>query len=237
GGGICIGDHNNTTSTDVTISNCIISGNHVGGDYPRGGGIATFNEPILSVNNTLFWNNTLEDVSCDDPWLCVNVTKNNNLDSCDAYGNLTLDPLFVSPGTENFSLESGSPCIDAGSNSFVTTETDFLHNYRIWDGNHDNDSVVDMGAYEYDSEFNSVGITENDLKLKKAITIFPNPTSNYLNIDVKDVLQVEVYNNSGCFKFKSSQSKIDISNLKPGVYFLKIIDKKQNFYSSKILKY
>ncbi len=55
GGGICVGDYNNTTSTEVTISNCIIFGNSCWWRYPRGGGIATFNEPILSVNNTLFW--------------------------------------------------------------------------------------------------------------------------------------------------------------------------------------
>ncbi len=110
--------------------------------------------------------NTLEDVSCDDPWLCVNVTTNNNLDSCDAYGNLTLDPQFISPINEDFTLESNSPCIDAGLNSIVTTETDFLHNYRIWDGNYDGDTVVDIGAYEYDSEYNPVGIITKRIEIK-----------------------------------------------------------------------
>jgi len=235
GGGICVGD-NSISDSEVTIANCILYGNHVAGDYPKGGGIYTYNEPTLTVVNTLFWNNTLEDVNCDDPWLCVNVTVNNNLDSCDAYGNLTLDPQFASPETENYTLESGSPCIDAGINTMVTTETDFLHNHRIWDGNNDQDTIVDIGAYEYLSPANPVGISTHELQATN-IMVYPNPAGEHINVNIQNISQVRIYDNSGRLILQTNQPSIDISDLNPGFYLLKVIDEEQRWYTGKVVKY
>ncbi|MDP8218682.1 MAG: hypothetical protein P9M03_08155 [Candidatus Theseobacter exili] len=88
----------------------------------------------LSVTNSLIWNNEGGNFSCDDTWLGVNVTINNNMDSCDAYANLIMNPLFVSPSLEDFSVDMESPCIDAGDNNYVTSETDFIHNFSACSG-------------------------------------------------------------------------------------------------------
>lgn len=68
-----------------------------------------------------------------------------------------------------------------------------------------------------------VGITDPDLT--KGITIFPNPTSNILNIYSKDNFNIEeifIYNMFGQEVSKSKQKIIDVSSLNSGVYFLKI---------------
>ena len=55
----------------------------------------------------------------------------------------TDDPQLVDESAGNFRLKSISPCIDAGSNSYVQGETDLDGNPRIVNG------LVDQGAYEF----------------------------------------------------------------------------------------
>lgn len=52
--------------------------------------------------------------------------------------------------TGNLRLQSNSPAIDAGDNSFMTgIPIDLDGELRIVDGNMDGTLTVDMGAYEY----------------------------------------------------------------------------------------
>ena len=57
----------------------------------------------------------------------------------------TNDPGFVDAANGDYRLASGSPCIDAGDNAYVTTATDLAGNARIANG------TVDIGCYEYGS--------------------------------------------------------------------------------------
>jgi hypothetical protein len=69
-------------------------------------------------------------------------------------GDISADPLFVSPTTGNYHLRPGSPVIDAGDNSAADLPaTDLDGNPRIQDGNGDGIAVVDMGVYERTAPF------------------------------------------------------------------------------------
>ena len=59
------------------------------------------------------------------------------------FGNITNEPVFVNLVGGDFHLQSNSPCINSGNNSYVTTTADVDGNTRIVGG------TVDIGAYEY----------------------------------------------------------------------------------------
>ena len=68
-------------------------------------------------------------------------------ESTTANGSNTIysDPLFVSASDHN--LESGSPCIDAGTNAGAPSE-DIAGNARPFDGDGNHTATVDVGAFE-----------------------------------------------------------------------------------------
>jgi hypothetical protein len=63
------------------------------------------------------------------------------------YGNISADPLFVSPATNDYRLQTGSPAIDTGTNVAIAAR-DLAGQPRIADGNGDGIPVIDMGAFE-----------------------------------------------------------------------------------------
>jgi len=114
------------------------------------------------VTNCILWRNTPEQISGR-----AVITYSDIQGGWRGEGNINADPCFVDPDSNDFHLLAGSPCIDAGENSSVpadihdldgdgnTTEPipfDLDDNPRIVDGNSDGNSVVDMGAYEYEYE-------------------------------------------------------------------------------------
>jgi hypothetical protein len=87
------------------------------------------------------------DYSDDNP-----STTSSTLNSCcttplpsplQGVGDITNAPLFVNYDLANLRLQSNSPCINAGNNTYVTAPTDLDGNARIVSG------TVDIGAYEY----------------------------------------------------------------------------------------
>ena len=137
-----------------TLNNCTLTGN-TAVTYGGGSGYGTLNNCTLSgntanngggsgygtLNNCIVWGNTAD----------IGGTENydsSTLNYCNSYppkagtGNISEDPLFVDATNNDFRLQPSSPCIDAGSNDYVTTATDLDGNPRIVN------DTVDMGAYE-----------------------------------------------------------------------------------------
>jgi hypothetical protein len=111
--------------------------------------------------NTNMWDNHISGVpagvcdslvfeSCNLNDLNVVKTGNNNISS---------DPKYFSPETGDFSLQPGSPCIDAGNNKYVDFTSDFPGKARIWNATGKDSAIVDIGAFEYNAPCFS--LTEN----------------------------------------------------------------------------
>ncbi len=78
-----------------------------------------------------------------------------------------------------------------------------------------------------DSTYFYKGVASNINKIQSsniAVSIFPNPTTDQLNIiGISSIEKVEIYNLSGMFQAAYlNKSTIDISNLSEGIYFVKI---------------
>ncbi len=132
------------------VRNCLITDNtSIGSGH--GGGVNIYTAG--NVYNCTVVNNTSPDCGGIRTWNTSNVGNNivynnsaPNIRSTGAsdnhFNNFTSDPSFV--GANDFHLQLGSPCIDAGINAaWMTTAYDLDGNTRIYN------SIVDKGCYEY----------------------------------------------------------------------------------------
>jgi hypothetical protein len=120
-------------------NSCTIAGNSEGAD----GG--TFVNSVIYGNSDSNWEFDgyygLHFTSCCTTPIPTNyVTPFASMSAVDTFTN---DPLFVNSAVGDYHLQSSSPCINSGKNSYVTTATDFDGNPRIKGG------TVDVGAYEF----------------------------------------------------------------------------------------
>jgi hypothetical protein len=132
-----------------SIVNTIVEGN-TGGE----GGIYFEDCPSVSVSYGDCYDNQNGNYAGAVPiGLGELATLNANGDSCDVFYNICLDPLFVYPDQNDYRLQWGSPCIDAGDPDPV---------YNDPDG-----TVADMGAFYYDQSIPvRVLLTPHDMPIE-----------------------------------------------------------------------
>ena len=130
-------------SPDITptriLNNNIIFGARSGGgiswegDYPGG---------IIKFNNV--WNNTPDNYGFAVPGV-AGLTYGGQADHTGIEGNISQDPLFIDAQINDFHLQTGSPCINAGDPKIIPAlgETDIDGELRMYAAR------IDMGADEY----------------------------------------------------------------------------------------
>lgn len=156
--------------------------------------------------------------------------------------NITTNPMFVAPSggsgnvydgvTADWSLQSGSPCINTGNPVGSYPSTDKAGNPRVVN------AIIDMGAYESQT-ITDVG--QNDVQAM--FSVYPNPASRSLVISFQSSLNanldLEIINALGEQVFQISDIEnqklsIDVSEFASGIYFVKIKDGTKT-HSRKIL--
>ena len=158
GGAICGWDY-----ADIILTNCTLTENT---GVLNGGGLFLNNGVTGIINNSIFWENIPEQIyyhPSNDPnqvevnYSCFTngesgITTSGNGVVTWLEGNIEDDPVFLDSGEHPFQLNSNSPCIDSGTIDTINLnlpEFDILGNFRFWDGDEDENIVIDMGAYEY----------------------------------------------------------------------------------------
>jgi hypothetical protein len=72
---------------------------------------------------------------------------------------------------------------------------------------------------------------------QRCVNVFPNPTSGVLHISSIDVAQMQIFAMSGQLLMQSNSAQIDLSDLPPSLYFLKVFDNNNNLLlKQKVLK-
>jgi len=142
--------------TTCTVVNCLLSGNKadIHGDaartsdahlrmlyctivYNNATGVSGIGNAILSLTNCIVWGQTSENVENDYDVQYSDVQGGYATGT----GNLNADPLFVNTNILDYSLQAGSPCIEAGT-LIPGITTDCMGNPRV------QGSETDMGCYE-----------------------------------------------------------------------------------------
>jgi len=152
--------------SDVTLENITVSGN----SSTYGGSIGVGEGGNVNLTNSILWGNTDGTEEVDGEVLLeldgsLTAYYNDIEGGYGGFANIDADPLFTNPDSGDFTLQQGSPCIDAG-----TADLD-------WDGIEDITdyfgSAPDMGAYEY---FIALGVDNDGLPTSYMIhQNYPNP--------------------------------------------------------------
>jgi hypothetical protein len=80
-------------------------------------------------------------------------------------------------------------------------------------------------------------LSSNSFDLENDVTIYPNPTSDFLNINSKKTIKkYELINVLGQVVIRDNTSQLDLSKLQSGSYIIKIMFIDDTFYTSKVLK-
>lgn len=134
-----------------TLYNCTLAGNSA---TNRGGGGYGFDSFHIHANcvlyNSIIYSNVAPispDCGCTQYDSCI-PTGNAG----EGTGNISDPPQFVNAAAGNFRLQSTSPCINAGNNTYVSSSTDLDGRPRIAG------VIVDLGAYEFQPGVSSVFI-------------------------------------------------------------------------------
>jgi hypothetical protein len=154
-----------------TLSNCALSGNEsdVGGGaigstlinctlgnnfavFYGGGAESCMLDDCIVYYNSVYYGGSDPGFSSDSilNYSCVQTPTTNGI------GNITDAPMFVNQAGGDFHLQSNSPCINMGANSYVNSATDLDGNPRIVQG------TVDMGAYEYQLPVPALVLVQSD---------------------------------------------------------------------------
>jgi hypothetical protein len=157
GGGAAV-----TQEAQIDFVNCTFADNSSG----FGGGLDIRTGGKVSVVNSIFWDNTNQQI-------CITTTDSRisslNLNYCDIQngldsisvdtssvfqwgdGNMDADPLFTHPAGAEYHLQDGSSCIGAGIDSLEIAGTWYVAPIIDLEGNprpNPAGSMPDMGAYE-----------------------------------------------------------------------------------------
>ena len=123
------------------VKNCVITNN----TGPHGAGIRTRNVGLV-YNCIIYYNNGTNYEVDGSGYHYYNTCTTPDLPGTYSTDCISSVPIFadLTPGSEDYRLQSGSPCIDVGMNfSWMATVPDLDGNPRIVN------VTVDMGAYEY----------------------------------------------------------------------------------------
>jgi hypothetical protein len=240
GGGIGIVDFAARPNSVAFISNCTFSDNTA--SYGTTISVQDLNE--LRITNSIFWNSEVSttnmihmDYYYNDDTMITRI-NHSNIQGGDVSivgeggrallkwedGNITTDPAFIDPASNDYSLNWNSPCIEAGKEDTTglhLPETDLNGDPRIVNPR------IDMGAYEFQFP---VGLTTNKTDAN-SFKIYPAVTKSIVTVEFPGYLTgksglIKIYSANGIqmeeMKLDPGMNKIeiDVSGFSSGIYFV-----------------
>lgn len=139
---------------------------------------------------------------------------------------------FVSCPTNDFNSQKLSYWINDGNQTFIREEINpyYLTSTHLISNDFDGDGDIDVLSSNTKFPFtlwkntSDVALSISETPANLSLLLYPNPTTNYINIKTNDaILKAELYNIQGQKVNASfSNNKVDIQNISNGIYFLKL---------------
>jgi len=242
----------------IDINQAILLSEDDYGDFYSGINFFGFYNDVISSFMTTAWGETntnigtfdysgdiLEQYTINDANLANSAGQRNNLMYIELNNGIAeydlndnTETMIVSPLTESIAAS----VIDTINNNFYITTSDFFSygNGYIYNFEGNQTSTIDVGisaqaiAVDYRTT-TSINDNINDF----VISVYPNPAGNYIKLHSNksiDIENIDIIDNLGRVVLSANNdSKIDVSNLNTGIYFV-IVHSKYHEFSSRFIK-
>jgi len=162
----------------------------------------------------------------------INGTVISTIEASDPDGD-TLTYLIISGNdAEAFSLDSNSGELTVSTSSALDFETTPSYSLviKVSDGALSDSATVTINLTDVEEE-------EETLSLADASEmIYPNPTDGIVNIKMAEFKEATIYNLSGKRIMRSTDNRIDVSELSEGVYIIKLENRSGDRFSTRLIK-
>lgn len=137
---------------------------------------------------------------------------------------------FIANGGEKFLYIGDFKHPFNGDTLFVSGGNKFSYDFPYY--------FVDDICVSDDSLFSENWVTKIETLKKRKLTIYPNPVQSYLFLDnLESHSQLKMFDSYGEeIRIDLKTPPIDLSNLKPGIYFVICSTQDGNFYKYKLIK-
>ncbi|MFD2434034.1 BspA family leucine-rich repeat surface protein [Mesonia maritima] len=126
-----------------------------------------------------------------------------------------------SPTSWEWTFDGGTPNTSSQQNPTVTYQQEGTYSVTL--------KATNTGGSNILTKSNYIEVKQLSVKteLNKQITIYPNPTKNILNIEIKnhqEIEKIKVYNIEGVTLqiIQENRKQLNVENLSAGIYFIKI---------------
>jgi len=188
------------------LYNCTVVGNSAGVSGGGGYGFDSFHiHDTCNLYNSIIYSNMVA-MAEDECW-CTQYDCCTPTNSGPSFGRIAGPPLFVDQAAGNFRLQSASPCIDAGDNSFIGAANDLDGNPRILG------ESVDSGAYEFQpADLNGPPALTARLSGNTLNLAWPLWASNYALVEASSVSSPAVTwtNTPGTVVVSNAQNNVTV---------------------------
>lgn len=193
-----------------------------------------FNHTYQNANIKPFyicvWNATSDSLPNDKLYMTEKLTP--IVDSLNKFIRYTLtEPVILPEGEFFISVQiKNKDYLNIGfdQNTDASNYT-FANISNYWQKSFNRGSVMIRPYFGY----KAVGL--NDNVERKDIKIFPNPAKSYINIYGENNPDVELYDIMGRRIKKEKGNKVNVEEIKEGVYILRIKDRNNNYYNQKVV--
>ena len=132
-------------STELILQNLTLTGN----TSTLGNGLFADEDAVVSLENSILWNNNLDEISYVNN--SPTVTFCNVWGGWPGTGNINADPMFVNAPNDDYHIYYASPCRDAGESTGGYGNVDFEGDPRMSHG------ALDMGCDEFYTHLYYIG--------------------------------------------------------------------------------